>query len=109
MKLTYAILIAAGCAFAGGSAGAATIDDVKWINQCVAGAGQGDHRARRSRRHLSEARLSAPVIASQRVRPDDRLRDGVRRLGNWIALSLSLLAMMDLTSAMSHIVLRRSD
>lgn len=35
MKLTYAILIAAGCAFAAGSAGAATTDDVKWVNQCV--------------------------------------------------------------------------
>ena len=29
-------LIAAGCAFAAASAGAATTDDVKWINQCVA-------------------------------------------------------------------------
>jgi hypothetical protein len=29
MKLTYAVLIAAGCAFAAGSAGAATTDDVK--------------------------------------------------------------------------------
>ena len=36
MKLTYAILIAAVCAFAAGSAGAATTDDVKWVNQCVA-------------------------------------------------------------------------
>jgi hypothetical protein len=36
MRLTYAVLIAAGCAFAAGSAGAATTDDVKWINQCVA-------------------------------------------------------------------------
>jgi hypothetical protein len=35
MKLTYAVLIAAGCAFAAESAGAATPDDVKWINQCV--------------------------------------------------------------------------
>jgi hypothetical protein len=35
MKLTYAILIAAVCAFAAGSAGAATTDDVKWVNQCV--------------------------------------------------------------------------
>jgi hypothetical protein len=36
MKLTYAVLIAAGCAVAAGSARAATTDDVKWINQCVA-------------------------------------------------------------------------
>jgi hypothetical protein len=36
MKLTFAVLITAGCAFAAGSAGAATTDDVKWINQCVA-------------------------------------------------------------------------
>jgi hypothetical protein len=36
MKLTYAILIVAGWAFAAGSAGAAMPDDVKWINQCVA-------------------------------------------------------------------------
>jgi hypothetical protein len=35
MRLTYAVLIAAGCAFAAGSAAAATADDVKWINQCV--------------------------------------------------------------------------
>jgi hypothetical protein len=35
MRLTYAVLIAAGCAFAAGSAGAAMTDDVKWINQCV--------------------------------------------------------------------------
>jgi hypothetical protein len=35
MKVTTAILIAAGCTFAWGSAGAATTDDVKWINQCV--------------------------------------------------------------------------
>ena len=35
MKLTTAILIAAGCAFTLGTAGAATTDDVKWINQCV--------------------------------------------------------------------------
>jgi hypothetical protein len=35
MKLTYAILIAAGCAFAAGGAGAATTDDVKWVNQCA--------------------------------------------------------------------------
>jgi hypothetical protein len=35
MRLTYAVLVAAGCAFAAGSAGAATADDVKWINQCV--------------------------------------------------------------------------
>ena len=36
MKLTFAVLITAGCAFAAGSASAATTDDVKWINQCVA-------------------------------------------------------------------------
>jgi hypothetical protein len=35
MKLTTAALIAAGCAFTLGNAGAATTDDVKWINQCV--------------------------------------------------------------------------
>ena len=35
MRLTCAVLIAAGCAFVAGSAGAATTDDVKWINQCV--------------------------------------------------------------------------
>jgi hypothetical protein len=35
MRLTYAVLIAASCAFAAGSAGAATTDDVKCINQCV--------------------------------------------------------------------------
>ena len=35
MRLTYAVLIAAGCAVAAGSAGAASTDDVKWINQCV--------------------------------------------------------------------------
>lgn len=35
MKLTTAILIGAGLAFAAGRAGAATTDDVKWINQCV--------------------------------------------------------------------------
>src|SRR5262245_10398935 len=35
MKLTFAILIAADCAFAAASAGAATTDDVRWINQCV--------------------------------------------------------------------------
>jgi hypothetical protein len=40
MKLTTALLIAAGCAFAGsafssGQAKAETADDVKWINQCI--------------------------------------------------------------------------
>jgi len=35
MKLTTAILIGAGCVFTWTSAGAATTDDVKWINQCV--------------------------------------------------------------------------
>ncbi len=35
MKLTAAILIAAGCALTITSAGAATTDDVKWINQCT--------------------------------------------------------------------------
>jgi hypothetical protein len=35
MKLTFAFLLAAGCAFTAVSAGAATTDDVKWINQCV--------------------------------------------------------------------------
>jgi len=35
MKLRKAVLIAAGFAFTMGSAGAATTDDVKWINQCV--------------------------------------------------------------------------
>ena len=36
MRLTTAILIAAGCAFTWTHAGAATADDVKWINQCIA-------------------------------------------------------------------------
>lgn len=41
MKLIAAVLIAAGCAFAGsalisGQANAATADDVQWINQCLA-------------------------------------------------------------------------
>jgi hypothetical protein len=40
MRLTTAVLIAAGCAFTWGhtwtSANAATADDVKWINQCIA-------------------------------------------------------------------------
>lgn len=41
MKLTAAVLIATGCAFAGpvftwGQANAATADDIKWINQCLA-------------------------------------------------------------------------
>ncbi len=35
MKLTTVILIAAGSVFTLGTAGAATTDDVKWINQCV--------------------------------------------------------------------------
>lgn len=35
MKLTTAIIIAAGCAFTFTTAGAATTDDVKWINQCI--------------------------------------------------------------------------
>lgn len=35
MKLTAAMLVAAGLACITGSAGAATTDDVKWINQCV--------------------------------------------------------------------------
>ena len=35
MKLTTAVLIVVGCAFTAGNAGAATTDDVKWINQCV--------------------------------------------------------------------------
>ena len=35
MKLSTAMLIVAGCAFTLASAGAATTDDVKWINQCV--------------------------------------------------------------------------
>jgi hypothetical protein len=35
MKLTTAILIAAGYVFTLTAAGAATTDDVKWINQCV--------------------------------------------------------------------------
>jgi hypothetical protein len=35
MRLTTALLIAAGCAFTWGQAGAASTDDVKWINQCV--------------------------------------------------------------------------
>jgi len=35
MRLTTAVLIVAGCAFTWASAGAATTDDVKWINQCV--------------------------------------------------------------------------
>jgi len=36
MKRITALLIAAGCAFTAASAVAATTDDVKWINQCVA-------------------------------------------------------------------------
>ncbi len=35
MKLTRAVLIVVACAFTWASAGAATTDDVKWINQCV--------------------------------------------------------------------------
>ncbi len=35
MKLNTALLIVAGCVFTWTSAGAATPDDVKWINQCV--------------------------------------------------------------------------
>jgi hypothetical protein len=35
MKLITAVLIAAGCLFTLGAAGAATTDDVKWINQCI--------------------------------------------------------------------------
>lgn len=36
MKLLVAALIAAGCTFTLGQARAATADDVKWVNQCVA-------------------------------------------------------------------------
>lgn len=36
MRLTTAVLIAAGCAFTWTHAGAVTADDVKWINQCIA-------------------------------------------------------------------------
>jgi hypothetical protein len=37
VKLTTALLlIAAGSSFTLGAAGAATTDDVKWINQCIA-------------------------------------------------------------------------
>jgi hypothetical protein len=36
MKINVAILTAAVCVFAAGAASAATTDDVKWINQCVA-------------------------------------------------------------------------
>lgn len=36
MKLMFAALIAVGCAFTATHAGAATADDVKWINQCIA-------------------------------------------------------------------------
>jgi len=35
MNFTRAVLIAAGLAFAAGSASAATTDDVKWVNQCT--------------------------------------------------------------------------
>jgi hypothetical protein len=35
MRLTTAVLIVAGCVFTWTSAGAATTDEVKWINQCV--------------------------------------------------------------------------
>jgi hypothetical protein len=35
MRLTTALLIAAGFSLTVGAAGAATTDDVKWINQCI--------------------------------------------------------------------------
>lgn len=35
MTLARAVLVVAACAFTLTSAGAATTDDVKWINQCV--------------------------------------------------------------------------
>ncbi len=35
MKVSTAVLIIVGCALTWASAGAATTDDVKWINQCV--------------------------------------------------------------------------
>ena len=36
MKLTMAVLMAGACVSTCGGARAATTDDVKWINQCVA-------------------------------------------------------------------------
>ena len=36
MKLTMAVLMAGACVGIFGNANAATTDDVKWINQCVA-------------------------------------------------------------------------
>ena len=36
MSPAFALLIAAGCTLLAGSAGAATTDDVRWIDQCVA-------------------------------------------------------------------------
>ena len=35
MKIATALLVLAGIGFAASVAGAATTDDVKWINQCV--------------------------------------------------------------------------
>ena len=36
MKLAGTVLFVVMCAFTATNAGAATTDDVKWINQCVA-------------------------------------------------------------------------